>query len=363
MAKGDTFAASSIQDVSHNSRQIKKPVYRLTKTQAVDLKTLSKEVGCPKSSFQVLDGNCLNKEERHISRINSQHESKHLEKTSAEHLKTLSGGREKSKGSSIEKPSQGKSLSSKWQNLTSTLPAEQKDQSVNARKRKFETETTGRGHKEFKTKESCKTSSAFKHLLKQKEKDLVEKLCPRLENTEFKAKRKFYKDEAPALSKDSTSGSSANASNSVRTSSKNVKSVSDRTRDSLSSRKLEHPSTSSLSPNYKIPKMVQTKLADCEPGTNKAASSHLERRIEPSNLEALVSSSTAAMKQTHRCSDATLSHVSDRTQKKSSLSDQLPSTSHSATELWCDEVRKIKCLFRKGTIFLVLLHGSCCLTR
>lgn len=345
-AKGDKFASPAFEDVSQSSRQIKKPVYRLTKPQAADPNSLSKEDGCTKSkrsSFQVPKGNCSNKEERETSERHSLHESRHVGKRSPKHSKPSSRVREKSKGSSSEKTPHGNSLSSKCQGSTATLVLdEQKDRSANAHKRKIEVENdTDRDHKEFKTRESCKTSSVSKHLLKQKEKELVEKLRTRLENTEFKAKRKFYKDEAPALAKDSTSGSSSNASNSIRTSSKNVNSMSDRTSNSLSSRQPECPSSSSLPPNYKIPKVVQSTVADCATGNKSAASTHLKQRKEPSNLGASVSSSIT-LKEAHRCSDATPGHVSDRKERKSSSPDQLPSASHSATDLWCDEMQVVE---------------------
>lgn len=356
IAKGDKFASPAFEDVSQSSRQIKKPVYRLTKPQAADPKPLSKEDGSTKSkrsSFQVPKGNCSNKEERETSERHSLHEFKHVGKRSSKHSNPSSRVRDKSKGSSSEKTPHGNSLSSKCQGSTATLVSdEQKDRSANAHKRKIEVESdTDRDHKEFKTRESSKTSSVSKHLLKQKEKELLEKLRTRLENTEFKAKRKFYKDEAPASAKDSTSGSSSNASNSSRTSSKNVNSISDRTNDSLSSRQPERPSSSSLPPNYKIPKVVQSTVADCATGNKSAASTHLKQRREPSNLGASVSSSIT-LKEAHRCSDATPDHVPDRKERKSSLLDQLPSASHSATDLWCDEVSKNNmCFFRKGTLF------------
>lgn len=268
---------------------------------------------------------------------------------SSNHLNSSSGAREKSKGGSSEKPPHGKSLSSKWQGLTWTtlVLAEQKYRSVNAHKKKIEVESdTDRDHKEFKTRGLCKTSSVSKHLLKQKEKELVEKLHPKLENTEFKAKRKFYKDEAPTSAKGTTSGSSSNTSNSGRTSSRNVNSISDRTSDSP-----ERPSTSSLPPNYKIPKMVQSMVADCATGSKSSASAPSKQRSEPSNLRPSMSPSVT-LKEARSCSDATPRHVSDTRERKWSFPDQLPSASRSSTQLWCDEVSKNKmCFFIKGTLF------------
>lgn len=263
--------------------------------------------------------------------------------------------REKSHGSSSEKTPHGNSQRS----AATRVLDERKDRSANARKRKTEVESdTDRDYNEFKAGGSCKTSSGSKRLLKQKEKELVEKLRSRLDNTEFKAKRKFGKDDTPASAKDSASGSSSSASTSGRASSKNVNSVSDGTSDSLSSRQPERPSTSFLPPNYKIPKMVQSAEAD-----KSAASTPLKQRNEPSNLAASVGSSVTR-KEAHRCSDATPGRVSDRRERKSSLSDQLQTASNSDTELWCDEVSiKKKKFIWKGDIVSDLSHGCCVLTR
>lgn len=343
-AKRDKRASPAPEGFSQSNRQIKKPVYRLTKTQEVaELKSLSKEDGCAKSKrFQDSEGSCLNKEECTFSARRSLHQSKHAEKRSSKHLNSFSGVEGKSQGGPSEKPSHGNSLSSRCQGSTPTLVSyEQNDRS--ARKRKFAAEKTDSDHKDFNRRESCKISSASKHLLKQKEKELVEKLCLRPENTELKAKSKFYKNEVGSSVKESTSGSNSNASYSNTTNSKNVKSISDRTSDSLSC-----PSTSSLPPNYKIPKMVQSNVADRH---KNAASKHLKQRNEPSNLGASVSSSVT-LKEAHRCLDAAPSHVSDKRERKSSLSDQLPSASNSATQLWCDEVSKnTLCFLRKGILF------------
>lgn len=350
-AKGDRHASPATEEDSQSKRQIKKPVYRLNKTQAAEANSRSKEDGRTKSKrFQDSRGNCLNKEERTVSERPSLHESKHVEKRSSKHFNSFKEVKEKSEGGPSERPSYGSSLSSKCPGSTATLVfGEQKDRS--ACKRKFAAEKTDRDHKEFKTRESCKTSSSSKHLLKQKEKELVERLCPRLENTEFKAKRKFYKDEVPASVKDATSGSSSNASNSNRTNSKNAKSVSDRTSDSLPC-----PSTSSLPPNYKIPKMVQSNLTACH---KDSGSEHSKPRNEPSNFRASVSSSVT-LKEAHRCPGAAPGHVSDRRERKSSLSEQLLSASHSATELWCDEVSEnTLCFFRKLVCFSFVLAGCC----
>lgn len=345
-AKGDQHASPATEEVSHSKRQIKKPVYRLSKTKTAEPKPLSKDDGCTKSEcFQDSQGNCLNKEERTASERHSLRQSNRAEKRSSKHLNPLSEVEEKSKGIPSEKHSHGNSLSPKCLGSTPTpVSDEQKDRS--ARKRKFAVEKTDKDHKEFRTRESRKTSSSSKHLLKQKEKELVEKLCPKLENTEFKAKRKFYKDEVPASIKESTSGSSSNASKSSRTNSKIVKSTSDRTSDSSS-----RSSTSSLPPNYKIPKVVHSNLADCH-------KKHLKPRTEPPNLRASVSSS-ATLKETHRRPDAAPGHVSDRRERKSSLSDQLPSASHS--ELWCDEVsNNIICFLRKGIFFQFCFAWQLC---
>ncbi|KAM9358397.1 transcriptional protein SWT1 [Symphorus nematophorus] len=60
-SKQDRYASPSIKDVPQSTRQIKKPVYRLAKTQAADQKPINKEEDCTKTKSAILPvhgGNC-----------------------------------------------------------------------------------------------------------------------------------------------------------------------------------------------------------------------------------------------------------------------------------------------------------------
>lgn len=316
--KKKSVSAAS-QDDSRSKNPVKKPVYRLAKSQASKTKPQSKGDGSPKSKHvQDSQGDCLKKEEHTVPERPSLHESNNVENRLSKPLNSSIRVEERSEGSQSKKSSHGNSPSSMGQGSTATVVS-YPQKKWSASKRKFAAEKTVGEQKDSNTRQSCETSSSSKHLLKQKEKELVEKLHPRLENTEFAAKKRFVQDEKK----------SSNGSNSDGKNSKNVQSAPDRTNDSTS-----RSSTSPLPPNYKIPKIVRSNPVVCN---KNGTTEHLNQRNKPLNLEASVSSSVT-LKEAHRCPDAVQSHISDRTQRETSVSDQLPSASHSATELWCDEV-------------------------
>lgn len=263
-----------------------------------------------------------------------------MEKRSSEHLNitgAVPGSQkldERTKGSSDEKAPQGSPSTSKWQRMSpSRVSAEQKDRSQTVQKRKYKDKEQPRSRRDQDTtriRESCKTSSVSKHLLQRKERELIKKLCPGLQNTEFKAEKKLYIDGTPAVS-----SSSSNPLKSIRSIPENIKSVSNKTTNSPSSQQPTCPSTSSLPPNFKIPKKVQSTRTDCSAGSTR-----FKQETEPSK-PGVPESNSKTLQQTHRCSDVTPS-VSERGDKKSCLSDPLPSASDPLTELWFDEVIKNK---------------------
>lgn len=324
-------------------------MYRLTKTQTADKKPLTKEDDCTKTKSASLHFHkgSSSKEKGGISGRYSVCESKPVEKRSSKHLNiTVPGSQkqdERTKGSSNEKAPQGSPSTSKWQRMSpSQISAEQKDRSLTVQKRKYKDEE--RDQDTTRIRESCRTSSVS-HLLQRKESELIKKLCPGLQNTEFKAKKNLYIDETPAVS-----SSSSNPLKSIRSIPENVKSVSNKTTSSPSSQQPTCPSTSSLPPNFKIPKKVQSTRADCS-----ADSTHFRQETEPSK-PGVPESNSKTLQQTHSCSDVTPGYVSERGDKKSCLSDPLLSASDPVTELWFDEVIKTSFkvhLIRKVPLFQI----------
>lgn len=330
-------------------------MYILAKTQAVDKKPRTKEDDCTKTKSASLHFHkgSSPKEKGGISWRYSVSESKPVEKRSSKHLNitgAVPGSQkrdERTKGSSNEKASQGSPSTSKWQRMSpSRVSAEQKDRSRTVQKRKYKDEEQPRSSRDRDTtrlRESCKTSSVSKHLLQRKERELIKKLCPGLQNTEFKAKKKLYIDAAPAVS-----SSSSNPVKSIRSIPENVKSVSNKTTNSLSSQQPTCPSTSSLPPNFKIPKKVQSTRADC-----LAGSTHFKLETEPSE-PGVSERNSKTLQQTHSCSNITPRYVSERGDKKSCLSDPLPSASDPVAGLWFDEVIKNKIhLIRMEPLFQI----------
>lgn len=351
----ERVSSPAVKGVSQSSRQIKKPVYRLAKTQSADKKPRTKEDDCTKTKSASLrfHKGTSSEEKGGISGRYSVCESKPVEKRSSKHL-NITGAvpgcqqrDDRTKGSSNEKASQGSPSTSKWQQMSpSRVSAEQKDRSQTVQKRKYKNEEQPRSSRDRDTtrlRESCKTSSVSKHFLQWKERELIKKLCPGLQITEFKAKKKLYVDATPAVS-----SSSSNPLKNIRSVPENVKSVSNETTNSLSSQQAECPSTSSLPPNFKIPKKVQSTRAD-----SSAGSTHFKQETEPSE-SGVSERKSKTLQQTHSCSDVTPGYVSERGDKKSCLSDPLPSASDPVAELWFDEVIKNKIhLIRTEPLFRI----------
>lgn len=250
---------------------------------------------------------------------------------------------ETSKGSLDEKSPQRSPSKLKGQLMSPSLvPAKQKEHAQNVLKRKCRAEEPPRSGKNsgtINTREPSKASSVSKDL-QQKRGDLVKKLCSRQQKTEFKAtKRLCTEAKTPsatsASSKDSTSINSSNAL-------KNDKSMSYKTAESSSALQPICSIASTLAPNFKIPKMVQSRPVDGT-GRNKDAIStnrNFKLGTELANSGASVSNSKQTVQQAHSSLDVTPSLSSDRRDERSFLSGKLPATSDTVTEPWCDEVIK-----------------------
>lgn len=256
---------------------------------------------------------------------------------------------ETSKGSLDEKSPQRSPSKLKGQLMSPSLvPAKQKEQAQNVLKRKCSAEEPPRSGKDsgtIKTREPSETSVSKD--LQQRRGELVKRLCSRQQNNEFKATKSLCTEAktpsaTSASSKDSTSISSSNVLKNVTSMLKNDKSMSHKTAGSSSAQQPICSIAPTLTPNFKIPKMVQSRPVDGT-GRNKDAIStnrNFKHGTQLSNSGASVSNSKQTVQQAHSSLDVTPSLSFDGRDERSFLSGKLPATSDTVTEPWCDEVIK-----------------------
>lgn len=256
---------------------------------------------------------------------------------------------ETSKGSLDEKSRMRSPSKLKRQLMSpSMISAGQKEQGQNTLRRKCtakEPPRTGKDSGTNKTRKPSNTSSISKDLSPQQKGKLVKELCPRKPKIKFKITKSLCTEAKPpsasrASSKDSNR--CLNAIKNVTSIPENDKSVSHKTAKSSSAQQPICSIASTLPPNFKIPKMVQSRPVD-GPGRNNdviSANRNFKHGTKLSNSGASFSNSKETVQQAHSCLDVTSSLSSGRRDKRSSLLDQLSATSDTVTEPWCDEVIK-----------------------
>lgn len=336
--KKEKFASPSTQDASQSTREIKKPVYRLTKTQATNQKPLTEEKDCKK----IRSGS--SREKKYVSEKYSGSRSKTRERESSRRSsENIPQRREEvSKGSLDEKFSQRTSSKLKGELMSPSLvPAESKQHMQYVLKRKYsakEPPGSGKDRSSIKTREPSKIS--FSKDSQQQKGEHVENQCPSQHKSNSKtAKRQCTEAKAPTpspvSSKDCTTISSSNAiSYNVKSTSLNAKSSS-----------VQQPAcsgASKLTPNFKIPKMVQSRPVDhTERNRNRISSKgNFKHGIELSDSGASQSNLQTTVQPSHSCLDVAPSLSSDRSGRDSFFTGKLPATSKTEAEPWCDEVKK-----------------------
>ncbi|XP_039984890.1 transcriptional protein SWT1 isoform X2 [Xiphias gladius] len=368
-AKQENSVSSSIKEDSQSTRQIKKPVYRLAKTQAADQKPVNKAEECTKTKSVSLlfhGGNCSRKEKHFISgKHNTVSGSKTMEKGPSKALNTDTPGtvpqktERISKGSIDEKSSQ-RSQSKLTKLMSPSLVfAEQKEQRQNVKKKKKcraeEPRRTGNDSSTKKIRKPSKTSSASKDSSRQKRREVVKQMCQRDQEKDFKAKRRLYTEaKSPSAStrtlsftsaKHTTSESDSKVLKNVTSFPRSVTSVTHKTASSSSSQQKIGSVTPSLPPKFKIPKKVQPRPVDSTGNDNDAVSANrnCKHETELSDSGDSVRNFKSEMVQHHHnYLDETLSFSSEGQDKRSSLSDQLPAVCDAATELRCDQMQVVE---------------------
>lgn len=328
-------------------------MYRLEKTQSADQKLFTKEEKCRKTDIPSHAESCSSAAKNNISGKYSVSRHKTVQRGSSKPLKihsdvTVPRGIEETSKGSLDKKSHMRSPSIRPLTSLNVISSGQKEQGQSALKRKCtakEPPRTGKNSDTIKTSEPSNTSSIFKDVLPQQKGELVKELCPRQLKTKFKVRKRLCTGAKPPSAslgspKDSTSSSHLNAIKNVTLIPEKAKSVSHKTAESSPAQQPVCSTASTLPPDFKIPKKVQSRPVDSTEGDNDAisANSNFKQGSELSNSEASVSNSKQTVQKAHSCLDATSSLSSDRRDAVPSLLDQFSASSDPVTEPWFDEV-------------------------
>lgn len=362
-ANQDKSPSPTVKDVSQSTRHIKKPIYRLTKTQATDQKPVNKEGKCTetKSAFVSFHwGKCSSKAKHDISgKDASVSGSKTVERGHSKPSNSNSAGtvplrkEETSRGSSDKKSSHRSSSKLKEQLISPSLAsAEQKEKREYPLKNKCRAEEpprTGDDSSTIKTSKPSKTSSVSKDSQWQKSTDLFEKMCQRHQEKKSKRSTRTEANTPPASAtkhssppaKHTTSVSSSSVVKKAIAVPGNVTSVSQKATKPSSSAQQQISSLASPSLfNFKIPKKVQPRPVESivENKDISCTNINLNHRTELSDSGASTSNcQQETVQQARSCLDVTPGFSSEGQDKRSSLSGQLPASSNTTSEPWYDQ--------------------------
>ncbi|XP_074524707.1 transcriptional protein SWT1 [Halichoeres trimaculatus] len=295
----------ALKDVPHSARQIKKPVYRLTKPHATDQKPVKKEEESRKTKSATVSSH------REHSSSSAKHDTSGKDNTASgsktvdrgtskpvytKHTHTVSQGRgETSEGSKDEKSSHRSASKLKTQLMSPSLVSDtHKEHEVNALKRRptaVEPHRTRDGRNSIQAREHSKTSDVSKHCVNKAGKELVQKMCHRDDEKTLKVKTYPPKEvKAPSVPPKEPSITSAKPSPSVRSS----KMVNNFTPVKENVTFVSHQaakSTSSLtSPvRFKIPKKGQPRPEGGTCENNNVYPANKNTKTDASNSETSVS--------------------------------------------------------------------------
>ncbi|XP_070765322.1 transcriptional protein SWT1 [Enoplosus armatus] len=360
-AKQEKCAFPTVKDVSQSTRQIKKPDYRLAKTQATDQKPVNKEEECTKTkrlSVPFHGGNCSSKAKNDISgKVYTVSGSKTVERGASKPLNTSNAGtvpqrtEETSKCSLDEKTSLRRPSKLKKQLMSPSLVSAEQN-ALKSKCRAEEPQRTGNDSTTIRIREPSKTASISKDSARLKRRELVKEMCQRHQENKSEAKRSLYKDaKTPSTSttkqlstsaKHTTSVSSSNVMKNFTSVPGNMTSVSHKTAKSSSAHQQIWSPASSLPVKFKIPRKDQLRPVDSTGENNNAVSTNrnLKHGNMPSSSGASVSDAKQeTVKQAHSCLDVTPSSSSQGQDKRSG---QLPATFGSVPEPWYDEMQVVE---------------------
>ncbi|KAI9517516.1 hypothetical protein NQZ68_004734 [Dissostichus eleginoides] len=354
--KPEKSAFPSVKDVPKSTRQIKKPVYRLAKTQEKDQEPVKKEEERTKqkhASPPDLGGKFSSKAKNDISRKDKTVSgSKTEEAGPSKHLNTSGAvpqGTEKtSKGSLDEKSSQGTPSKLKKHLMSPSLVcAEQKEQGKNELKkcRAKEPPRTENDCKTVKTKEPSNNSSVSKDSAWEQKIDVFKKMCQRHE--ENKAKKSMWIEvKTPSASTTTKSSTSAKPTTSTSVSnSKVVKKVTLGSQKPSSSQEQVYAAPPFVPFKFKIPKKVKPTPVESTVEKKEAKTTKKGLDPVPELPETAASSSKSEEKTVQQAPvspDVTPSVSSEGQDEGPPLAEQLPNTFHTVPAPWYDQMQVVE---------------------
>ncbi|XP_076580451.1 transcriptional protein SWT1 isoform X2 [Chaetodon auriga] len=354
--KWENCAFPTINDVSHSTHQIKKPL--LAKKQATDRETRTESVSLPFHG-----GHCSSKAKHFISgKYYTARGNETVERGSSKPFNTNNAvtqrKEESSKGKRHEKSSQRSSDTLKKQLMSPSLvSAEQKARAQNVLSRRCRAEKpqrTGKDSKPIKSREPSKTSYICKNSVWQKREEVAkQKHQQHLEDKWKVTKRLCAPAKTPssttkqssASGKHTTSVSSSHTMKNVTSVPQNVTLESHKTAKPSSAQQQARPVASPLPADFKIPKIVPPRPVRCAGDGSDAptASRNLKHKTELSKTGSTVSSSKPGTVQpAHGCLDAARSFSPEGEDERSSLSGCPPATLDAVTEPWCDQMQVVE---------------------
>ncbi|XP_029989088.1 transcriptional protein SWT1 isoform X2 [Sphaeramia orbicularis] len=283
----DHRASVSVRDDSKSTRHIKKPVYRLNKTEATGHRSVHKDEERTKTKHFTAplqeDNSCRKGKTATVSGSNS------VKKGPSQPLKNAAGvlpGSKKttSERSFDERSSQRSTIRLKTQLMRPSLVSgEQREQKQKERKRKHqhdEAPKTAEYLNPIKTREPSKSSAVSKDSLSDKRKELVkQKEQQRHLEKDMKDKKIPPCTEKSAMTKCTTSKSSSVVSNTFTSVPGNITVLSHQAAEPSSTRQKISFSISSLKSHFKIPKIAKVRPADI---TAKGSGDGEKHGTEPS---------------------------------------------------------------------------------
>ncbi|KAM7409731.1 hypothetical protein PAMA_001293 [Pampus argenteus] len=334
-------ASFTVKEDFQSTRQIKKAVYRLPKTQATDQKPVNKGGECSKTksvSTPLHGDNCSGKAKPHISWKNTVVSgSKTEQRRPSESLKVDKAGRvpqreeRTSTGNSNEKSSHRSPSRLKKQLMSCSLvSAQQNDQRQNVLKKKCKVEErprTGNDSNTIKTSKS-KTSSVCLDSQREKRKEMVKKMCQRHQGNDLKGEMSFCTEaKIPSATTREKSSTSAKHSHSSCT--------QQQIRFLASHQPL----------SFKIQKKVQPQSFGSTVESSHVISTNRNVRhgTKLSKSAASVNNSKQeTVKKTHSCLDVTPIFPCEGQDKRPSWSGQVPATCNTDTVSWHDQMQVVE---------------------
>ncbi|KAK2835263.1 hypothetical protein Q5P01_015747 [Channa striata] len=361
----ESCAASIVSSTdSQSTRQMKKPIYRLAKTQATDQKPVNEDEDCTKSvHVQSCGGNSSRKAKPDISGKNisvsgSRMEEKELSKPLS-FCSTIPQRTERSsKVSSDDKSSQRSPSKLKKRLMSpSLLSADQREHWKNLLKKNCRTQEPQRTRHDsttVKTREPSKTSSTSKDSSRHNRKEDVKKICQKHQEKLYEARSPSTKAKIPsaattqpssALSKHLTSESSSKVLKNITSVPGAVTSVSHKAAKSSPQQQI-HSLTPRLPHKFKIPKKDKPRPVNIKCDNNNSISNNRDLEHKSELLDSgfkVRKSMQGNVPQPHSSLDDTPSFSFDgRRDKWSSLSDQPPAVSNATAEPWYDQMQVVE---------------------